>query len=454
MRKPILITVGGGGPFDPAPNATDCIVPSLVGQDCWIEKTGYGTYPYDGYQVLSAGGFRLVGGTTFNAGETWYIHQSDLAYGSAGGNRTNGFNLSAIMALLLNRIGWRQSTIPKYAILDSNNQISISLRYFNDFHALCTVPNLRDCQDNPEISNADFNAYLQSLQRSAIARCLNSVFQEPDDLEHVLLYERNTRIEQAADNTGLFVGYEIKVGQSFDIAVQIDSVRLYFDQHVTFPLYLFKDGKRSPIWTSTVTATAFEATIVDFSDLVLNYIGPETKGAMFYFGYFQTDLGSARAIREQVEGWNKTLCFCAGAITAPQTGPLLFNSSLRYITNVPYGLNLEMSSFRDHTAMITKRANVFDNAVGLQMVYNVLEQILYSTRSNDKERILKEGFGSAGVMLELKGAIPASDVAKTTGLSQKIETEIARLQKTFFPKPKGQTLNLGYAVYEDGPGWY
>lgn len=454
MLKPIQITVGGPGPYDPAPNTTDCLMPSVAGQDCWVEKTGYGTYPYASYQILSGGGFRLLGGDKFNVGETWYIHATGLSYGVPGGNYTNGFNLSAIISRLLNRIGWRQSTIAKYAILSPENQSSVSQRYFNDFHALCTIPNLRQCQEDAEISDADFNTYLQSLQRSVIMRSLNAVFQEPDDLEHVLLFERNTRIEQAQDNSGLFVGYEIKLAQSFDIAVQIDSVRLYFDQDVTFPLYLFKEGKKSPIWSTVVTATAFEATVIDFSDLVLNYISSQTKGATFFFGYFQDDLGAARAIREQVETWNKTLCFSAGAITAPVIGPQQLNSSLRYITNLPYGLNLEMSSFRDHTQLIIKKANVFDNAVGLQMVYSVLEQILYSTRSNEKERILKEGFGSAGLMLELKGAIPASEVAKTTGLQSKIESELARLQKTFFPKPKGQTYNLGYALCEDGPGRY
>lgn len=448
MRKPIEITVGGGGPYDPAPNTTDCIVQLLKGQDLWTEKTGYGTYPYEGYQVLSGGGFRLIGGAKFNVDETWYIHDTGLIYGSTGNSYTNGFNLPAILARLLGRIGWRQSTIAKYAVLDSDNQTSESGIYFNDLHALASIPNIKDCQADPDIADADFNAYMQSLQRSAIMRCLNSVFQDCDDLENVLLFERNTRIEQAQENTGLFVGYEIRVAQSFDIAVQIDSVRLYFDQDVTFPLYLFKEGKRTAIWSTSVSATAFEATVVDISDLVLNYISAETKGATFYFGYYQDDLGAARAIREQVESWNKTLCFSAGAVTAPLKGGNI-DFSNRYITNLPYGLNLEMSSFRDHTQLIIKKANVFDNAIGLQMVYNVLEQILYSTRSNEKERILKEGFGNAGLMLELKGAVPVSEVSKTLGLQAKIESEYGRLRQTFFPKPKGQTYNLGYAYTED-----
>jgi hypothetical protein len=441
MRKPIEITVGGGGQYDPAPNSTDCIIPILAGMDTWVEKTGYGTYPYARYQVLSGGGFRLLGGVKFNDAETWYIHDTGLSYGSPGGNYTNGFNLAAIMGRLLGRLGWRQSTIAKYAVLDSSNMAAASGIYFNDLHALCSIPNLKDTQQDPGISDVDFNEYLQSLQRSAIMRCLNAIFQEDDDLENVLLFERNTRIQQSVDNTGLFVGYEIRVAPSFEIAVQINSVRLYFDQDVTFPLYLFKEGKKTPIWSTTVNATAYESTIVDIPDLVLNYIGAQTAGQTFFFGYYQDDLGGAKAIREQVESWNKTLCFAAGAVTAPITmGRIDFSN--RYITNLPYGLNLIMSSFRDHTQLIIKKANLFDNAIGQQMVYNVLEQILYSTRSNEKERILKEGFGNAGLMLELKGAVPASEVAKTTGLQAKIESEVGRLRKNLFPKPKGATYNL------------
>ncbi|MDP4151190.1 MAG: hypothetical protein Q8943_17420 [Bacteroidota bacterium] len=361
---------------------------------------------------------------------------------SEAGKYTNGFNQSVVLPVLMGRMGWRQSTIQKYALLDATNQGSTTGRYFNDFHALCKISNLLDSQEDKDISTDDFNTYLQSLQQSVIMRCLNSVFQEPDYLEQVLLYERNTRVQASVNNAGLFVGYEIDVAKSFDVAVQIDSATLYFDQDITFPLHLFKDGKKTPIWSQVVTVNAFENTVVDFPDLVLNYIGAQTKGSVYYFGYFQADLGSARAIREQVEQWNQTMCMRIGAFTAPQTDTLAFNSSTRYITNLPYGMNLEMSSFRDHTQMIIKKANVFDNAVGLQMVYSVLEQVLYSTRINEKERILKDGLGAMGLMLELRGAIPASDVARTTGLQTKIDAEYARVSKTFYPKQRGQTVNM------------
>lgn len=444
MNKPIEIRVGGSGPYDPAAGDTDCVIPTIKGSVTWIEKTGYGPYSYSLYSVLSQGGFRLTGGATFEDGETWYVHASVFLLASGDAPYTNGFDYSQCISALFGRLGWRASTLSDQPVLSSNNTTSRSGRYFNDMHALVTIPNIKSVLDNPNMTDDEFNAELESIQKSVIMRCLNGVFSEKEYLEQVLLFNRLGMNDQAVTNSGLFVGYEINVAKDFDKAVQVDSATLLFDSNKTFTVYCFKDGKKTPVWSQEVTVVANESTVVDLNDLILNYINPSTKGSRFFLGYFQDDLGSAKAIREQVECWNNTHVFKAEAFYSVKTsGQTDFDRDQRSYTYEPMGMNLQISSFSDWTGMIVKKSNLFDELQGLSMAYVVIERIVYSTASNGTERLLKDGIMQASAIQDLTGSAPVSDgPAPITGLNKRMEREILRVKKSLFPIVKAQTVSL------------
>jgi hypothetical protein len=444
MIKPIEIVVGGSGPFDPAIGTSVCNIPSLAGQEFYLEKIGYGTYNYSLYSSLSTGGFQLTG-NTFADGERFYVHTTGLSYGTASGTYTNGFDFNRVINALFGRVGWKQPDKAGSPVINATNLLAKSYRYFNDssFHSIVTIDNIKATIEEAGANDVNLNKHLEGLQRAAIMRCLNAVFCQPEYLEQVLLFERLGRNDQPVSNTGQFVGYEINVAPAMDIGIQIDSATLLFDQDVTFNLYLFKDGKKSPISVMQVSAVANEATIVNFTDLILNYIGSSTKGGRFYFGYFQDDLGAVRAIREQICEQNRTCCFSADAIYAKKNlGEYDFDRNQRAYTVQPYGINLEISSFRDHTQQIVKKVNLFDNVIGLTVAYMVIEQMIYAVRSNTNERILKDQFQQIGINLDLNGTAPISDSPKIKGLAQRIETELNRMRKSFFPKLKSQNVNL------------
>ena len=440
MILPIQITVDGDGVYDPIAGATDYNNPSLAGKVFYVTRSGYGIIPYEQYEILSTGGFRLLSGYTFQEDEVLFVQETGISYGSDGAVYSNGFNTSAVFGAMMNRLGWRNPTVTEYAIVDSQNQISRSGRYFDDFHALVRTQYLKDSIEDPTLDAAGFNAYLASLQKSVIMRCLNGVLNEKEYFEQALLYDRYGRQNVVIENTVLFVGYEIDVSKTFDKAIQIDSALLMFNEDVTFPLYLFKDGKKSAIWSEEVSAVADEATVVNFSDLILNYISSNTKGGKFFFGYFQSDLGSAKAIREDAS-FNCTKCFRARPFASVATGAE-FNRDSYSDSGFPYGLNLEMSSFRDFTQLIVKKANLFDEVIGLTMAYTVIEQLLHNTRSNGSERILKDAVEKFGAIQELQGAAPVSDAPQVTGLNKRIERELKRVKDEFYKKPKAQTINL------------
>lgn len=442
MSKPIQITVGGSG--DPVAGTTDYINASLKGKEFYVSKSGEGIIPYTSYQVLAAGGFRLLGGPTFQNGEVYFVTiTAENSEASTNSSYTNGFNYSRVMNAMLQRIGFRQPTESKFAIVNSANQISTSGRYFDDFHALVSAKNIREIQPDPTISDANFNTHLESMKRAAIMRSLNGVLNVPEHIERTLLYDRED--DQQLDlvpNTGLFVGYEIETPKDDTISVHIESAILMFNEDVVFNLYLFKDGKKSPLLVREVSAIAFEPTVVNLSDVILNYLSVNSKGSTFYIGYFQDDLGTAKAINELGE-FSRQLCFCASPMSSKKkAGEYDFDRTYISETNITYGLNLEISTFRDHTNATVKNAHLFDELIGLNFAYSTLEAIVYSTNRNQTQSTIADEMTKAGLQLEMQGAIAAPDSPQVESLTKRIRREAERVRKEFYPKPKAQSVSL------------
>lgn len=436
MINPIEITVGSVG--GPVAGSDIWLYPAIAGQAGYLEKGGLGTMPSSQYEILPEGGVRLLGGLSFGANEVFFWHPTGISYGVAGTSYSNGFNQSRVISAMFGRLGWR-GTAPK---VNSINQLSKSGRYFQDFHALVTVDNIRSVMETVDPSDAELNAQLEVLQKSAILRCLNAVFQSQEVFENTLLYNRDDNGHRPVDGSNQFVGFEINVPSSPEIAVQISAVQLLFDTDLTLRLYLFADGKKSPVWYSDVQVTGNESTVVGLNDLILNYISSTNMGGRFYFGYFQSDLGAAKAIQEDVH-WNQPLCFSARPMkSAKVSGQYDFDRENVNHSWETFGLNVLFSSFRDHTTTCLRMAPLFDEALGLQMAYNVLELIIYSTRSNARERIIKDEVARVGLQLELNGYAPVSDMAKVVGLAQRIDKEFQRMRTQLTAKPKAQTISI------------
>jgi hypothetical protein len=111
-------------------------------------------------------------------------------------------------------------------------------------------------------------------------------------------------------------------------------------------------------------------------------------------------------------------------------------------STMTYGINPQVTVFKDHTFEILKKASLFDNLIGLQMAAQVIEQALYNTRSNSGERLIKDAVDKVQANMELTGTAPISNAPYTTGLRKQIENESARVKQSFFPKPKAQSISL------------
>lgn len=437
MKKPIEITVGGPGPLDPAAGQNLCPIPALKGLDLIISKrsadqeTG-GYLKTSEFTVLSGGGFSLPG--NFTAGDVYFVFEGDVLYASGSSSWTNGFNLSRVMAALFGRVGWRQETKDDAPAADADNATSRSGRYFQDFHPLATLYNVKQLQDDPGATEAEINAYLESLQRGAIMQALTGVLNAPERLEAGMDFVREGEQNDAPiPNAGNFVGRRIRPGRLEDVAIGIDQVALLFDGAVTFPLYLFQEGRRAPIWTADVTTIENEKVVVDIQDLVLNFLSSTHLGGDFYFGYFQDDLGAVKAIDESRIGEGCSNLWTLEFIESQKTGVETFNRSNIVGSPWSHGLNIRLTAFRDWTNQVLFRAALFDELIGLQMASQILEKAVYATRSNTTERLLKDQLLTMGVF-DLTGTSPGvPDAPKVQGLRDRIEREIRRVKKSFIP---------------------
>lgn len=354
---------------------------------------------------------------------------------------SNGFDLKRVLPALKGRLAWRQPTASGAPVLNGANLWVSGIRAFDSFHALCNAMNVKDTMPDAAADDTAFNTYLDGLYEDVALRCVNGVFSTSEYYEQVMAYKRwSPTNNQLVTNTGKFVGYRIKVVDENNVSIQVESATLLFSEDIEFTLHLFEEGNPEAIWTQNVAANANTPTIIDLTNLVFGYKTALSRSEIYYLGYFQDDLGSAQAIQEQAD-FEESCMFCAlpALMNVVNDAPDYRNYSTNF---TPYGLNLEMSSFRDNTDIIVRKAHLFDEVIGLQMAVQVIESIMHNTRSNGNERRLKEGIDKLMVYMDLRGTVPISEAPSTSGLAATLKNELVRLQNNFIGKPKAQTINL------------
>lgn len=355
---------------------------------------------------------------------------------------TNGFNTERVLAALKGRIGWIQPTVAGSPVLSEANKASTSGRFFDEGHPTVRANRLKDVQEDKDLSDSAFNALLVKTDETVIMRCLNAVLNKTQLIETGLLYERTSNLRNVViPNQGNFCGYRIKVAKG-DYAVQVNNISLFFNAAKTFNIYLFNDLIKAPIQTKSVTTVANSQTVVSL-DWVLNYNGLSNKGGMFYIGYFQEDLGDdANGIDEQLNQWVPSKIYGAWPFQSPKiAGELNFNRINPSVVFRSYGLNLELSAYRDYTQTIVQNAHLFDEARILCMAIQVIEQIKNSTRSNDTERVAGENMDSLEYDLNL--AFPTQERPFMAGLKAQLVREFKRVNETFWKKQQPMSVPAG-----------
>lgn len=328
---------------------------------------------------------------------------------------------------LYKRVGWKQPTIVDYANVDSDNIASTSGKFFQDFNSLVTIKNIKDTQENPNITDKQFNAYLKDMQLKAIRFVLEAVFENRVYESKTLMNSENGNDETYTLDSGNFYGIEIDLMKSKNIAMRLKQVGLYFDadNDTPFKLYLFHSSKKEFIKEWDVTTVDKTETFTNINETIYAF-SESIKGGKYYLGFRASDVVGSPIRRSE---WIKQSCFVdLSFIRVPMASLELFNIDDVVHVSEEY-LNVDYSTEKDSTEFIISNSGNFDTAIGLQNVANVLELIINSTRSNNTERNLKAMKVEA--FLELNGNDINPNIPFKVGLISKLAKEISSLKSQF-----------------------
>lgn len=360
---------------------------------------------------------------------------------------SNGFNEALVIPALTERKGWAQPTVTSFPTLTGDVITNLSGLPYNRDHAACSPVTLYDTQEDPEITDDAFNAYLSDLQTANIMDSLNGVFINSQIIESpICIFSKNFRTDyRPIPNTGKFVGVQISVAEG-NYAVKISSLILLMSDACTVKLYCYNDMSMPPLLTKDIAVAAGQSqAIVNVDDWVLNYSDDTHKTGVFFIGYYQQqledqDVTALDVYLNSFSSYNM-LGYEYFAADSNYTNKTFIRS--QYQSNyTTFGLNLEISTYYDYTNTIIRNASQFDRLLGMNMAAKCITEAMNSSRSNSNERIseqqldflykeLEGGSGNVGGKGRFGVNIPYAG-----GLKNKIEREMWRMTQTFLPDDK------------------
>jgi hypothetical protein len=337
-----------------------------------------------------------------------------------------------IKSSLFGGVGWRQPTISEYAIIDVDNLGSVSGLFFQDASSFVTIQNLKDSQQDKDISDSNFNAYIKSLQESVIIEACNKIVNDKSDfIRTINLFPYEKAFKNPIAKRGKFVGFTFEQRKKVDKVAKISWAEFAFNEDVTFNLYLYNSNKKDPIKTQSVDAKAFESVIVDLNDW---FIADDTthKGGNFYVGYFEDDLGTAQALDKDYDMGNFQVSVCdyyVRPISLDHSGGVI---DVETIINESdsFGLNIGIDIYNDYTEVIVRNKNLFWNAIQWQMSEKVLNILATSIRSNRNTRI------NAGNLDNILFDLYGNAQTGIKGVVGKLEDAIKDIRQTLFREPR------------------
>lgn len=332
-------------------------------------------------------------------------------------------------ALLISEInglvGLKNSSIPKYSIVSTLNQTSDSGQYFNVGYPLVSIKNMHETQENENITNNQFNTYLQDLQKDALVKLCRKIINDKTKhiIDAVLFPNRQSFENKYTVPTG-FVGMKIEPSCNEDILIKITALTASFDGGFALPIYLYNSETGTAIQTQSITCADKEAVRqkVNWS-ISLNQ---NRSGGNYYIGYFSSDASGYQPYKRDYDNANtEHNYFNAEYAVWDETANRISVSSDTAIEE-PYGLNIEYTVYKDFTNKLIQNKYMLVEALRLQFAELMVDQILNSTRSSIDERILKEARNIANYNLD----------GSPSSIRVRLEKEVKSIRKALWPEYK------------------
>lgn len=325
-------------------------------------------------------------------------------------------------------VGWRQSTRTGTPVVTVANIASASGLYFQMANGLVTVDNIKACVDDEAISDANLNTYLADIVKGALTDICHKIFSEDDHLDTGHLFKYENKFTETLTNGTDFVGFEFDLSKRNDLSVILNNVILEFDGVQSVKVLLFNSQKNVFYDSETIATVANTAKItpVDWRLNDLEY------GGKWYVGYLRSALVS-KAIKRNFQLSNLQTSFPGVSIRPVRVdswnAETMFDPSVIIYSSDTWGMNFNLSVYKDFTQIILSNLNRFAKALQLQVCVNVVDLISNTVRSNKNERLAKKY-----AILELDGNRNNPNLPEHVGLIKQLDREIRRLKETYYPK--------------------
>jgi len=222
-------------------------------------------------------------------------------------------------------------------------------------------------------------------------------------LDNFKFFNNEGRIKDLIIKSGRFVGYGIRLSQKENISLFVKQIGLQFtDIQTDLTIYLYHSSQDDAVATmdiTTIKAASFEWTNTDFR---LDYVNNEIDTGAFYLGYYEDDI-VGQAINKKLN-WRNPCYGCNGwkyqdyknlsqfveihpinvSSEDIEVDRTLFDiNEVKYTNNTNYGINLSINIRCDWSDFICQNKDLFYNAYRTQVAYDMMNEMLYSTRDND-----------------------------------------------------------------------
>ncbi len=350
------------------------------------------------------------------------------------------FDNTLIKAELSGLVGFKNPANPKFAILNSENQASLS-GLFATSNPYCKIEYLHRGFDYSRMTDAQFNAELKNIKETSAINICSLVFDIEAYVDRGQIYSNPfNKVEEFTLPAG-FCGYIINIDKEESVAFVINKAIFEMVEAGVTKLLIFNSNHKQPIHTVDIAYDAFYS--IENVDFIVNNTG-YYKGS-FAIGFICTNQKTyKRGYNDSNEkNFIKFLDIRNVFVEGHSDETTIFDlNDAREVTDY-CGFNLDITIVNDYTELISTNRFLFARAIYLDIIISCLNIYAASLRSNDDQRTAEELYRE--IMLQIEGTRPDDNVISIQGLRPQIVYEISEIKKQLF-NLKEAFFGRGYFV--------
>lgn len=311
--------------------------------------------------------------------------------------------------------------------------------------------------NQPDTSPADwlevniFSQKLEALVRAGMSKLAAAVFQNKKLrestktlLQNTVLFDGNGSLQDKEIKLGRFVGFKVELLNHRDMITLIKRIGLQFTtENPAFKLYIFHTSQIDPIAVVDIDHDKEYSFGWHKLDQKLAYLSDEyAPGGSFRIGYYENRLVGQAINRgydfsaapmpcncnswlsywRKWSPWISVTPFYVLPDVQPEvdgSGAKMWDTSKEADTwTKSYGINLELSVRCDCTEFLCRERDLFTNALSMQVVHDLLNEMAYGVRNNVLAKevrdaaqfaLLNKPDGNPGVIKKLEKSVAELD---------------------------------------------